>query len=415
MKAFVVAPLVLLGCFPYSELPNNRADPKLRKLSEATILEMNINLFKQTGLCPGKEGKLYVNATVKWPGMKPVPRTLGSDVDSLDPASFQIQGTLLKGDQNAHLFPDADVVKSIESGFVIDVTYAPQPTKFHFHEMFPPEYSCFDGWAENAGMGGGGGGGNGGNNGDIGHNGGHGDSGGQGEHGPNGGKITAYITVVSTKFYPKLYAVIANGTFFLAPADRNLTFAATGGQGGPGGAGGNGGAGGDQPTKSIEVMEDGTKKSVTVATGRPGNGGNGGHGGDGGDGGNGGSIEVIYDPAFPELRNFIATDVRGGAEGEGGQAGGGGNGGGTNAERDAAQGTRGNDGQPGRNGRQGNEGRATVRAGSVQNQFRNIHGITIGGGGSASAATPPPTNPEPPTRPAPTPRPKSKAKHGRHK
>lgn len=132
------------GCFTYSALPNDRPAPKIRTLADAKIVDMQINLHKQPGLCPGQEGKLYVNATVQWPGMKPVLRSLGNDVDSLDPASFAISGPLLTGDAEAHLHPDGDVLKSIEDGFIIDVKYKPEP-RFTFHETFPPEYSCFTG------------------------------------------------------------------------------------------------------------------------------------------------------------------------------------------------------------------------------------------------------------------------------
>src|SRR5690348_13413899 len=100
MKRLVL--FALAGCFGYSELPNNRPDPEIRKLADAKILDMQINLHKQPGLCPGHEGKLYVNGTVQWPGRKPVLRSIGSDVDSFAPGDFAISGPLLTGDAEAH-------------------------------------------------------------------------------------------------------------------------------------------------------------------------------------------------------------------------------------------------------------------------------------------------------------------------
>ena len=377
-RVAILAALLGAGCFQYSTLPNDRPDPKLRKLADAKILDMQINLHKQEGLCPGHEGKLYVHATVQWPGMQPVLRSLGSDVDSLDPKDFAISGPLLTGDAQAHLHPDPDVLKSIESGFEIDVAYRPQP-RFTFHQTFPPEYSCFTGTYAAGGTGGMGQGGDGGANGGTGEDGGRGGDGGPGEDGGNGGRIEAYVTVVATKFYPRLFAVIANDTFYLAPADRQLTFAAPGGTGGQGGGGGQGGQGGDQATHEVDRPDgNGGTTSVTVGDGRAGNGGNGGNGGRGGDGG---FVEVTYDAAYPELRQYIAVDVHGGDGGAEGPAGGGG-GGGTTATENASQGSAGGDGAPGGGGRGGRNGRASVRAGSVARMFRSIPGIRPVGGRS---------------------------------
>ena len=47
----LVLPLVLLGaCFPWSTMPNDRPDPVLRKLADAKVLDMKVNLHKQPGL-----------------------------------------------------------------------------------------------------------------------------------------------------------------------------------------------------------------------------------------------------------------------------------------------------------------------------------------------------------------------------
>jgi len=376
----VIAALVLIaGCFPYSDMPGDRPAPVLRKLADARILDMKVNLHKQEGLCPGTQGKLYVNGTVQWPGMQPVMRSLGNDVDSFAPSTFSITGPLIRGDAQANLFPDADVQKSIESGFETKVVYTLDP-KWTFNEVFKPEYSCFTGWGENGGGGGGGSSGGGGYNGDAGRNGSPGSNGGHGEQGGGGGRVTAYVTVVSTKFYDRLLAVVANGTFFLAPADRQLAFTAIGGPGGAGGNGGEGGKGGDQPTKSVsETDENNNTTTVVIGNGPAGNGASGGNGGYGGDGGNGGVVDVTIDPAFPELRQLIVTDVGGGQGGEPGMGGEGGAGGGTNATRGAQQGGSGGPGQQGGGGRSGAPGRAAVHTGAVTTQFRNIHGITIVG------------------------------------
>src|SRR6201999_2827799 len=124
------------------------------------------------------------------------------------------------------------VQASDDIGFETKVVYTLDP-KWTFHEVFKPEYSCFTGWFTPGENGPGGNGGFNGNSGGQGENGEHGTNGGPGGRGGSGGHITAYVTIVATKFYPRLLAVIANGTFFLAPADRELTFAAVGGQGGP--------------------------------------------------------------------------------------------------------------------------------------------------------------------------------------
>ncbi|MFT3692625.1 MAG: hypothetical protein QM831_05760 [Kofleriaceae bacterium] len=290
MKA---ALLLITGCFNFSPPPPERPAPELRKLSDAHILDMHPHLGKQPGLCPGQPGKLFVTATVQWPGGHPVMRSLGSDVDSLDPQTFSVTGPLIRGDAKAQLFPDANLQSSIETGFEATVVYTPNP-QFTFHETWKPEYSCFHGVGENGGGGSEGFSGGSGYGGDQGRN---GSSGGNGEHGGNGqsgGHIQARVTMVSTKFYDKLIAVSVNGGFFLAPVEQGVGFSAAGGRGGSGGRGGGGGHGGDQPTKSVEETDDqGNKKTVTVGNGSVGNGGNGGNGGYGGDGGNGGVVEVI--------------------------------------------------------------------------------------------------------------------------
>lgn len=375
-------PLVLVlvpGCFAFSPPPPERPAPELRKLSDAHILDMHPHLGKQPGLCPGQPGKLFVTATVQWPGGHPVMRSLGSDVDSLDPAAFSVTGPLIRGDSKASLFPDPNLTNSIETGFEATVVYTPEP-RFTFHETWKPEYSCFHGVAENGGGGGQGSSGGYGESGSQGRNGGPGGHGERGGNGTNGGVIKARVTLVSTKFYDKLIAVSVNGGFFLVPVENGVTFAAVGGPGGRGGSGGSGGRGGDQPTKSVEETDDnGNKTTVTVGNGSVGNGGNGGNGGYGGDGGNGGVVEVIYDAAFPELERLISVDVDGGTGGEGGDGGTPGEGGHSSATRGAQQGVPGGSGQSGGPGRPGQPGRAVVTAGAVTRYFSTIRGIKIVG------------------------------------
>jgi hypothetical protein len=394
-RLFLLASLAATSaCFHYTDGPPARPPPVLRKIEDAKILVMDVHLWKQIGLCPGLEGKLYANANVQWPNAKPVPRNIGTDVDSLHASDFQVVGALVKGDDKARLFPDPDVKKSIEGGFDATVVYKPDPAKWTFKLNFPPEYSCYGGWFDDGGMGGGGGpGGDGGNNGPA-TDGTNGGNGGPGLQGNQGGKITAFVTVVSTPYWPRLFAVIANGNFFLAPADRDLVFGAAGGQGGPGGNGGQGGQGGDQVTEVVsKPTGKGSTTTVTRGKGRAGNGGRGGNGGKGGKGGKGGSVDVTIDAAFPELARFIKADVSGGAGGYGGARGGGGAGGGTNADSDQNPqvGTPGEDGAPGGDGDRGDPGGASIHGGQVASKFAGIKGLAIFGSPQAAnmAKTPP--------------------------
>ena len=378
MAAGFIALALFAGCFPYSAAPPERPDPVLRKLAEARILSLAVNLHDQPGLCPGREGQLYVTGTVQWPGSQPVLRGLGRDVDAFDPATFSVSGPLIRGDAKGTLYPDGDVQKSLETGFAAKIVYTLDPT-WELHATWQPEYSCFTGSATSGIPGSAGGFGFPSAAGGQGANGTAGGEGGRGAHGGDGGRITAYVTIVSTPFYPKLFAVIADNHFYLAPADRQLGFSSIGGPGGSGGDGGEGGTGGEQRTKSVqEDDKDGNKVSVVVGDGAAGNGGSGGNGGPGGDGGNGGAVDVIYDQAFPELRNFISTDVLGGAGGTGGTGGTGGAGGRTTATRNAQQGSSGSPGSSAGGGRTGGSGRAIVRAGAVTTVFRSIHGISFG-------------------------------------
>lgn len=382
MKTTLVMLATMTACFRYSEPPVEPPAPKLRNIAEATILDMKVSLYKQKGLCPGMQGKLYADAMVQWPGSEPVKRNIGSDVDSLQPTSFQVSGPLVKGDANAHLHPSADVLASVETGFRAKIVYAPLP-KFTFDVEFPPEYTCFTGFWDNGTPGRAGLTGSGGANGDWGQNGGPAGHGTEGGFAGRGGRVSAFVTIVRTKFHPKLIAVIANNVFFLAPPDVPLTFGAVGGQGGPGGDGGQGGAGGNQATESREVWDPDANAKVNkwFGVGGAGNGGAGGNGASGGRGGDGGTVEVIYDSRFPELARLIRTDVRGGAGGEPGAAGSGGNGGNSDAEQNAVVGAGGPAGVPGEyRGQDGRAGSQRVKAGEVFSKFAKLRGIELAGG-----------------------------------
>jgi hypothetical protein len=114
--------------------------------------------------------------------------------------------------------------------------------------------------------------------------------GGRGADGGAGPQLPAYVSVVSTPWFPALIAVRFTGAYedlLLAPLDRPLTLFADGGSGGGGGRGG-------QP------------KAPTA-------------GGDGGDGGAGEALNVVLDPRFPQL--LIQGSVDGGAPGGTGRAG----------------------------------------------------------------------------------------------
>jgi hypothetical protein len=376
-----ITTLALGGCFFYESYPTDRPAPHIRKIEEAKLLDLKVNLGDQPGLCPGQPGQLFADATVQWPGAHPVQRTIGKDVDSLAPAAFSITGSLVRGDADAHLIPDGDILKSVQAGFVVDITYTPRPT-FKFHETFKPEYSCFSTYKTSGDAGGGGEEGDSGSSGSKASDGKPGKNGRNGGKGVTAGKIEAFVTEVSTPFYPKLLAVRANDTFFLAPADAPLTFAAIGGPGGRGGHGGRGGGGGDQDTYNETITtHDGGHESVSHGKGVAGNGGPGGNGGDGGDGGNGGTIHVTYDAAFPELAELVKTDVSGGAGGGAGPAGSGGSAGRGRGGKDSHEGNAGGDGSEGREGREGQDGRAQVNAGSIASKFHDLAGITLLGAG----------------------------------
>ncbi len=386
-RATLLSSLLLAGCFKWPPLPAERGAIVLRKLADGKVQSLDVNLHKQVGLCPSQEGKLYAKGMVLWPGQKPVMRTIGNDVDSFPPSTFQVNGPLLEGDAEAHLHPSSDVLASVETGFEATITYTNEPQRFRWQKVIRPEYSCFSTYSAAGGEGGYGGDGNGGGGGDFGQPGGDGGDGNPGGRGGDAGDIKAFVTVVATPFYRKLYAVIANDTFYLVPPDRPLSFIATGGPGGGGGRGGDGGEGGWQAWEEKTTYEDGNEVQKKFGQGAAGVGGRGGNGANGGNGGDGGIIDITYDSKFPELRNWIQTDVRPGAGGAAGGRGEGGPGGQSEADINAATASGGEPGVPGqRDGRDGRPGRATVRAGNVGSRF-NLRGIAIYGTPAAQAIT----------------------------
>lgn len=380
----LTAVLGLGACFSWPAIPDQGKDPELRKLSDGKVLSLDLDLKDQPGLCPGKSGKLYAKGMVEWPGQKPVSRNIGKDVDSFPPDKFEVRGSLVTGDKEAHLHPSADILASVESGFEMSVTYTTEPDRFKWKKVIRPEYSCFSTYSVAGAEGGYGGDGDTPRQADVGQPGVDGGPGGQGGEGGNAGNITAWVTVVATAWHPKLYAVIADdgarSTFFLVPPERELWFVASGGPGGGGGYGGQGGEGGWQPWEEKEVPdENGNMENKKFGQCCPGNGGRGGDGANGGDGGDGGVINITYDSKFPELRQWIQTDVRPGAGGQRGGAGAGGNGGQSEADVGAQNGNPGGGGRDGsRDGRDGRAGRASVNAGNVSSRF-NQRGIAIYG------------------------------------
>ncbi len=380
----LLASTLVTACFGYSEPPPERPAPALRKLESATVLDMRVHLAKQPGLCPGFEGKLYADAQVQWPGSKAVPRTIGSDVDSLAPSSFGIAAPLVKIDDQAHLHPDADILKSVQTGFAATIVYKPNP-KFTFTELFPPDYSCYRGAYADGEPGSSGTSGSSGSSGSRdGESGRDGRSGTNGGNGRRGGKLEAVATLVTTRFHERLVAVIANEQLYLAPANRPFELGAAGGYGGAGGSGGSGGRGAREPTKTHEITTSrGTRTMETYSLGPSGSGGDGGSGGNGGNGGDGGTVELTYDAAFPELRELLKVDVSGGDAGYGGAAGHGGSAGSTRSSK-GVRGSTGHGGTAGHPGDRGSPGRASVKAGSVSRLF-DFPGIAIAGSPAAQA------------------------------
>lgn len=376
----IVLALLLGGCFGWPKIPDQGADPEIRKLADGKVLSLELNLKDQQGLCPGTKGKLYADGMVEWPGQKPVKRFIGNDVDSFAPATFSVKGPLVHGDENAHLHPSNDVAASAEVGFEMEVVYTVEPDRFRWKKVIRPEYSCFQNYSLSGAAGNTGDTGESPGASDIGQHGNPAGHGGQGYRGGDASPIVAFVTVVSTPFYEKLYAVIANDYFYLVYPDQQMHFSAVGGDGGQGGQGGQGGNGGWQPWEEKETYEDGNPVTKRFGSCCAGNGGQGGNGGPGGPGGNGANIDITWDSKFPELDRWIVMHTDGGAGGGPGGRGYGGEGGGTEADIGAQAGQGGQEGQDSNvYGQNGRAGRANKRSGNVSSRFTNIRGIAIYG------------------------------------
>jgi hypothetical protein len=233
-----------------------------------------------------------------------------------------------------------------------------------------------------------------GQNGEHGGDAGDGSDGGPGGPGPRVEAAVAYVDTATGQRLAVLrtWADGAVATTVYDPTGRAwgvLAHGGAGGSGGSGGRGGHGGAGGSGTYKtSGSGSGSGSGSDDDRDEGKPGtsggdggDGGRGGHGGDGGDGGNGGTIELVYDPAFPELLETIVLDNRGGGGGSGGWAGDGGYPGtGGSGERRGHDGRAGQSGRAGSPGRDGMSGpRAAVHPGDVRELFKDLadRGLTV--------------------------------------
>jgi hypothetical protein len=231
----------------------------------------------------------------------------------------------------------------------------------------------------------------------------HGGDAGDGSDGGPGGpgpRVEAAVAYVDTATGQRLavlrtWADGRTSTTVFDPAGAAWGVVALGGDGGRGGSGGRGGAGGVGGSGTYKTSGSSSSSSGSgsgsddnkdegkpgTSGGNGGDGGRGGDGGNGGDGGPGGTIELIYDPAFPELLDKIVIDNRGGRGGGAGYAGDGGYAGsGGSGER---RGYDGRAGQPGRGGSPGRDGmtgpRADVHPGDVHELFRDLadRGLTL--------------------------------------
>ena len=360
-------------------------------LAEADVKTMSVDVRKeQKTICPRAPVQMAVFANVLLKGEKQAKNFetyVGGDEanrnDKLEFSDFAFHSDLGGFDEHGRFTPARDLRLTLDKEFQIKTAYKRRPDKFSFDLKFKPDYACIKagGGSGKSGMAGRSGpsgqsgsygasgsansvGGRGGG----GANGGPGGSGTDGQAGPN---VKGYATVVKTPFYDRLVAVRVSGDvddLLLFPADQPFTLAALGGNGGAGGHGGSGGSGGAGGSGFIG--------------GDGGSGGMGGPGGQGGRGGPGGNIELVLDPAFPELAQLIKVEVSGGEAGHagpGGSAGSAGSGGsgigqGSQGGQRGAGGTPGTDGTP---GMKGPDGRAQVIAGPVSDRFADVPALSV--------------------------------------
>lgn len=281
----------------------------------------------RAAICPREGTPLRLSATVDR-GSGPRALESWSDPldkrDKLDFADFVFSSDLGRVTAEGVFLPDPDLLRSVARPLRVVVAPKHDPSLTATLEL-PPSYACVT-RAGRAGAGGAAG--------VMGRDGVAPQpeaDGGRGADGGAGPQLLAYVSVVSTPWFPALIAVRFTGAFedlLLAPLDRPLTLFADGGSGGGGGRGG-------QP------------KAPTAR---------GGAGGDGGAGGAGGALDVVLDPRFPQLRQLIQGSVDGGAPGLGGAPGG--------------------SGRAGAAGSRGRPGRLTIAPGPVDGAFLGLDGVT---------------------------------------
>ena len=359
-------------------------------LAEADVKSMSVDLRKeQKTICPREQVQMAVFVDIMpesgkemehyetWEGRGNVNKN-----DRLEFGEFAFHSPQGEFDEEGWLTPNPDLLATVKTEFEITTAYKRRPDKFTFKMNYKPDYACIrsggsmgepgrPGMTGPAGQDGtegasGSDTGPGGN----GTDGSPGAAGGGGTAGGDGTRIDAFVTMVSTPFYDKLVALRLRGgvnDFLLFHAEQKVVINATGGAGGPGGNGGTGGGGG--------------RGGSGNPGGNGGNGASGGNGGNGGNGGRGGSIELTFDPRFPDLAQLVQLDVTGGPGGPPGGAGGAGRAGsGGTARGQGTMGASGSDGTAGTMGAPGQAGAAgsaTAREGDVAAEFTNLDGITV--------------------------------------
>jgi hypothetical protein len=384
------------GCGFFRRLAGN----DVISLEKAEVKSMSVDLRRQNKtICPRESVQMAVFAEVVLEGDKQgkqfetwTGHSEANKNDKLDFADFAFHSEQGNFDRDGWFTPSSNLLLTAGKEFEIKSVFRRRPDKFTFTTSYKPDYTCIkgagaasasghDGQSGSAGAGGAQGkSGSTSSAGGAGGDGGNGTPGGQGTDGSPGPHISAFATMVKTKFYERLVAIVIEGDaqdFILVPEGQPVTLFASGGAGGNGGPGGSGGQGG------------------TGGSGNPGGhggkGGQGGSGGTGGNGGPGGSIDLVFDARFGELRNQIKLDVAGGAPGSGGGGGSGGSAGsggsgqtpsGTSGQspppaQSGPSGAEGPHGSSGTNGRPGPEGKGSAKPGDVKGKFGASAEVTV--------------------------------------
>jgi hypothetical protein len=396
LLVFALAATTIAGCGFFRRLAGN----DVVSLEKAEVKSMAVDLRRQNKtICPRESVQMAVFAEVVLEGDKQGKQfetwTGHGDAnknDKLDFADFAFHSEQGNFDRDGWFTPSSNVLLTAGKEFEIKSVFRRRPDKFTFTTSYKPDYTCIkgagaasasghDGQSGSAGAAGaqgksgsttsaGGAGGDGGN----------GTPGGQGTDGTPGPHISAFATMVKTKFYERLVAIVIEGDaqdFILVPEGQPVTLFASGGAGGNGGSGGSGGQGGSGGSGN--------------PGGHGGKGGQGGTGGTGGNGGAGGTIDLVFDARFGELRNQIKLDVAGGSPGSGGSGGSGGGPGsggsgqtpsGTSGQspppaQSGPAGAEGPRGSNGTNGRPGPDGRGNMKSGDVKSKFGVSAEVTV--------------------------------------